>query len=315
VKSESPSAGSPSWSRRAFLGAATLAALALPRWSFAENPAVGERVIPSSGERIPVVGLGTWITFNVGDDADGQSRSTAVLRAFLEGGGRLVDSSPMYGSSQVVLGKALAALPRDLRTRLFAADKIWTSWGLRGRSQAEASREAWGVERFALLQVHNLLNWESHLETLRALKAEGAIRYLGITTSEGRRHDEFETVMRKEALDFVQLTYNALDREAEAKLLPLARERGMAVVVNRPFRQGELIVRTAGRPLPAWADEIGCRSWAQILLKFALSHPAVTCVIPATSNPAHVRENLEAGIGAPLDEAARARIARVVEAL
>jgi diketogulonate reductase-like aldo/keto reductase len=287
----------------------------MPRWSSAAPPAVGERAIPSSGERIPAVGLGTWITFNVGDDVEGQARSTAVLRAFLEGGGRLVDCSPMYGSSQLVLGKALAALPAELRSRLFAADKVWTSWGLRGRSQAEASRVAWGIERFALLQVHNLLAWESHLGTLRALKAEGKIRYLGITTSEGRRHEEFEQLMRKEALDFVQLTYNALDREAEERLLPLARDRGMAVIVNRPFRQGELILRTAGRPLPPWAGEIGCRSWAQILLKFALSHPAVTCAIPATSNPVHVRENLEAGAGVPLDEVMRTRIVRAVEAL
>jgi len=261
--------------------------------------------IPSSGEALPVVGLGTWITFNVGRDPQGRQQCTEVMRAFFEAGGRVVDSSPMYGSAQSVIGEGLRKL--GMPRALFSADKVWTS--SRGAEQVEASRQLWGVPRFDLLQVHNLLAWEEQLPLLLEMKKAGRLRYVGITTSEGRRHREFEQVMRRHPLDFVQLTYNPVDREAEQRLLPLARERGMAVLANRPFQEGALLRQLERHRLPAWAAEIGCSTWAQLVLKHIVSHPAVTCAIPATSNVAHVRENLAAARGPMPDEAMRRRIA------
>jgi diketogulonate reductase-like aldo/keto reductase len=264
--------------RRALAALAALGAAASLPWSAhgqapAERPLA--RPIPSSGEPMPIVGLGTWITFNVGNDRVLREQSTAVMGAFFESGGRLIDSSPMYGSAQDVVGDGLARLghPRTL----FAADKVWIGAGTRGPEQIDASRQRWRVPRFDLLQVHNLLAWQEHLPTLMAMKAEGRLRYIGITTSEGRRHREFEQIMREHPLDFVQFSYNVLDREAEA------RQR-----------------------LPGWAAEIGCSTWAQVLLKFILAHPAVTCAIPATSSVEHVRENLAAARD-PLPDAAMLR--------
>jgi diketogulonate reductase-like aldo/keto reductase len=258
-----------------------------------------------------VVGLGSWITFNVGDDPQARGDCAEVMRAFFAEGGRLIDSSPMYGSSQPVIGHGLARLGQP--PGLFAADKVWTSGD--GPGQIEQSRRLWGVPRFDLLQVHNLLAWETHLDTLFAMKAEGRLRYVGITTSEGRRHGEIEQVMRSRPIDFVQITYNILDREVEDRILPLAQDRGIAVIVNRPFRQGELIDDVDGEPLPGWAGEIGCASWAQILLKFVVSHPAVTCAIPATTSVDHVRENLGVARGPMPDAAMRRRMVADVEAL
>jgi diketogulonate reductase-like aldo/keto reductase len=271
------------------------------------------RPVPSSGEALPLVGLGSWITFNVGNDRALREQCTAVMRAFFDAGGRMIDSSPMYGSSQEVIGEGLARIgpPR----RLFAADKVWIGSGARGPAQIEASRQLWRIPRFDLLQVHNLLAWEEHLPALMAMKREGRLRYVGITTSEGRRHREFEQIMRVYPLDFVQFSYNVLDREAEQRLLPLARERRIAVIVNRPFRRGDLTRALARHPLPPWAAEIGCTSWAQILLKFIVAHPAVTCAIPATSNVDHVRENLAAARGPMPDESMRKRIVDHVERL
>jgi diketogulonate reductase-like aldo/keto reductase len=277
------------------------------------QPGVPVRVIPSSKQAIPIVGLGSWITFNVGRDAQLREECTRVVQAFLEGGGRVIDSSPMYGSSQEVIGQALRSLAAA--GQVFAADKVWTGDGAQGATQAEASRQLWGVPRFALLQVHNLLNWQAHLPMLLRMKAEGRVGHVGITTSEGRRHAEMEQLIRTQPLDFIQLTYNPLDREAEQRLLPLAAERGMAVIVNRPFRQGELTRRLQREPLPAWAAEAGAQSWAQLVLKFILAHPAVTCAIPATTQVAHVRENLAAARGPLPDEAMRRRIATHLQAL
>ena len=271
------------------------------------------RPIPSTGERIPVVGLGTWITFNVGEDAELRQECTAVMRAFFREGGRMIDSSPMYGSSQAVVGHGLARLGRP--AGLFSADKVWTSSGRDGPEQIEESRRHWGVPRFDLLQVHNLLGWEEHLATLFAMKAEGRLRYVGITTSEGRRHDEVERIMASRPIDFVQVTYNAVDREVEARILPLARDRGIAVIANRPFRQGALIRRVERQPLPDWAGEIGAANWAQVLLKFIVSHPDVTCAIPATSQVAHVVENMGAASGVLPDTAMRRRMSAHVAAL
>lgn len=271
------------------------------------------KAIPSSGERLTVVGLGTWITFNVGNDAGLRAECAEVMRAFFAAGGQVIDSSPMYGSSQSVVGHGLRLLGRP--SGLFAADKVWISPAERGPSQMEESRGAWNVPRFDLLQVHNLLAWEGHLETLVEMKRAGRVRYVGITTSEGRRHEELERVMRTQPIDFAQVTYNVLDREVEQRILPLARERGIAVLANRPFRQGDLIREVERHPLPAWASEAGASSWPQLLLKFIVSHPAVTCAIPATSQVAHVRENMGAATGILPDESLRRRIAAYVEAL
>lgn len=269
--------------------------------------------IPSTGEALPVVGLGSWITFNVGTDPAGRDASYQVVRAFFDEGGRLIDSSPMYGSSQPVIGEALSRL-RHPQT-LFSAEKVWVGDGARGAAQMEASRSFWGVPRFDLMQVHNLLAWEQHLPRLLELKAARRLRYVGITTSEGRRHAEIERVMRQHPIDFVQLSYNLLDREAEERLLPLAAERGIAVLANRPFREGALLQKLSRHPLPGWAAEIGCRHWAQVALKFAVSHPAVTCAIPATSRVDHLRQNMAAARGPMPDASLRRRMAADVTAL
>ncbi|MBQ5961499.1 aldo/keto reductase [Massilia sp. ZL223] len=270
------------------------------------------RPIPASGEQLPLVGLGSWITFNVGRDPQGRAESGAVMRAFFAGGGRMIDSSPMYGSAQEVIGEALQAIKP---ARLFAADKVWIGAAADGPAQIETSRRRWGVPRFDLLQVHNLLAWEAHLPALLAMKRAGRLRYVGITTSEGRRHAEIEKIMASQPIDFVQVSYNVLDREVERRILPLARERRIGVIVNRPFRQGDLTRALAGKPLPGWAADLGCTSWAQALLKFILAHPAVSCAIPATTSVAHVRENLLAGAGRLPDEALRRRIVQDVERL
>ena len=297
------------------LAAGALGALLRPYAGFARAPASAplSRAIPSSGEQLPVVGLGTWITFNVGDDPVLRDESAAVMKAFFAAGGRVIDSSPMYGSSQQVVGYGLAKLGR--RADVFSADKVWIGSGEDGPAQIEESRSHWGVRRFDLLQVHNLLAWEDHLPRLLDLKAAGRVRYVGITTSEGRRHDEIERIMSTHPIDFVQVSYNVLDREVEQRILPLARDRGIAVLVNRPFRQGALTRQLERNPLPAFAGEIGAVSWAQLLLKFILCHPAVTCAIPATTRPEHAAENLASAVGELPDEALRARIVEHVERL
>lgn len=262
------------------------------------------RPVPGSDDTLPVIGLGTWITFNVGQDPAGLQRSVDVMRAFFAGGGRVIDSSPMYGSAQDVVGAGLAQLAREgVPAPVYAADKVWTAPGSRGPGQIATSQDRWGISRFDLLQVHNLLAWEAHLDTLFEMKAQGQLRHVGITTSHGRRHDDIEAIMQRHPIDFVQLTYNPVDRQVEQRLLPLAAERGIGIIVNRPFQQGHLLRRLAGRPLPGWASELGCDTWAQAVLKFIVAHPAVTCVIPATTRVAHVQENLRAGHG-PLPEAA-----------
>lgn len=279
----------------------------------AADTTVSTRAIPSSGVQVPAVGLGTWITFNVGGDETLLRECTAVMRAFFEAGGRLIDSSPMYGSSQATIGYGLAQLGRH--DAVFAADKVWTSDSDDGPAQLERSARHWGVPRFAIAQVHNLVAWEEHLPMLLEKRRNGEVGHVGITTSHGRRHDEFERVMATQPLDCVQLTYNPVDREAERRLLPLAQERGMAVIVNRPFRRGALTRRLEGEPLPGWAAEIGATTWAQAILKFILSHPAVTLPIPATTRPEHAAENVAAATGPLPDAALRERIAADIRAL
>ncbi len=291
------------------LGSALLPGSVLAQGSPTPQPLT--RTVPASGEALPLVGLGSWITFNVGNDPPARAECAAVMRQFFAAGGRLIDSSPMYGSSQGVIGEGLERL--GAAARVFAADKVWTASN--GAAQVEASRRLWRVPRFDLLQVHNLLAWEKQLPLLQELKAAGRVRYVGITTSEGRRHREMEQIMRTQRIDFAQFTYNLVDRDAQQRLLPLARERGIAVLVNRPFREGALLRDLRRHALPAWAGEIGCASWAQVALKFIVSHPAVTCAIPATSRVDHVRENMAAAAGPLPDEALRRRMAADVEKL
>jgi len=310
--------------RRLLQGALSATAVALasaglraPGASTAANAAPAAapltRPIPSSGEHLPLVGLGSWITFNVGNDTELKDECAAVMAAFFSSGGRMIDCSPMYGSSQPTIGYGLKKLgyPKPL----FSAEKVWISNASRGRAQMERSRAYWGVPRFDLMQVHNLVSWERHLDTLAAMKAAGDLRYVGVTTSHGRRHDDLERIMARRPIDFVQVTYNVADREVEQRILPLARERGIAVIINRPFRQGDLVRALSRHTLPSWAAETGAKTWAQFLLKFIIAHPAVTCAIPATTRVDHVRENLAAASGALPDEALRRKMAAYVNGL
>jgi diketogulonate reductase-like aldo/keto reductase len=262
---------------------------------------------------LPVIGMGSWLTFDVRDDRVLRDRRLEVLQAFFDGGGAVVDSSPMYGSSEEVIGYCLSRMAD--KSALFSATKVWTLFQSRGIRQMEASRRLWGADRFDLMQIHNMLDWEAHLETLVDWKAQGRVRYIGITTSDGRRHNAMAKVMAEQPIDFVQFTYNILDREAERRLLPLAAERGLAVIANRPFRRGALFDYFDRRPLPDWAREFDCANWAQFFLKFIVSHPAVTCAIPATTRVDHMRENMGAALGRLPDPETRERMIRYVEAL
>jgi len=305
----------PGWTRRTVLGG--LGALGLAA-GLGGGPAGAARApltraIPASGERIPVIGMGSWITFDVGHNPLERVARIAVLQRFFDDGGGLIDSSPMYGSSEEVIGYCLKNVADT--GGLFAATKVWTVSQALGVRQMEASRTRWGVPRFDLMQIHNLLDWEAHIDTLVEWKTAGRIRHIGITTSHGRRHDAFERLMAELPLDFVQFTYNILDREAERRLLPMAAERGLAVVINRPFRRGALFDYFADKPLPAWAAEFDCRNWAQFFLKFIVSHSAVTCAIPATSRVDHMAENMGAAHGRLPDANLRARMTRYIETL
>ena len=282
-----------------------------PGYAHAETRTFITKVIPSSKERIPIIGLGTSRTFNVGNDPLAIDNVAEVMRHFFNAGGKLIDSSPMYGSSQAAIGYGLKKLAKT--KAVFSADKVWTWEHDTGPGQMEQSRRYWQVDKFDLMEVHNLVSWEEHLKTLYSMKQQGKLRYVGITTSHGRRHEELEQVMKTQPLDFVQFSYNILDREVEARLLPLAAKRGIAVIVNRPFQRGELIDALKDKPLPDWAKTIDCKSWPQFLLKFVVSHPAVTCAIPATSQVDHVKENMAVCFSPLPEEAMRARMIAYVE--
>lgn len=302
--------------RRAFLamtGAAAVAARLGPGLALARPAPLIKKTIPVTGERIPAIGMGSWITFNVGQSKRLRDSRAKVLQAFFDSGGGMIDSSPMYGSSEAVIGYGLKRIAND--QALFSATKVWTVTKARGIRQMERSEALWDERPFDLLQIHNLLDWETHLATLKAWKAEGRVRYIGVTTSHGRRHDELAAVMKSQPLDFVQFTYNILDREAEKRLLPLAADTGLAVIINRPFRRGALFDRFERHRLPDWAGEIDCANWAQFFLKFIISHPAVTCAIPATSRVDHMLENMGALAGRLPDAAMRARMIAHVEQL
>ncbi len=272
------------------------------------------RVIPSTGQRLPVIGMGSHITFNVGNDPQVRNQRVEVLKTFFERGGRLVDSSPMYGSAESVLGYCINKLG-STSSPLFSATKVWTSSRQDGKQQIADSQRLWGVDKLNLNQVHNLVNWREHLDTLLQMKADGRLQYVGITTSHGRRHRDVENIMNSLPLDFVQLTYHIDNRDAEHRLLPLALEKGVAVIANRPFRRGGLFDRYQGYPLPAWTKDFDCHNWAQFFLKFIVSHPAITCAIPATSRVDHMLENMGACYGRLPDPEMRQRMLSYVQSL
>jgi aryl-alcohol dehydrogenase-like predicted oxidoreductase len=253
------------------------------------------RVIPASGATLPVIGCGTWIGFDVGSNPGEWPQRAEVLATLFAAGGRFVDTSPMYGSAEQVVGDLLQAA--GSRQQAFLATKVWTSGKRAGIEQMERSMALLRTDRIDLMQVHNLVDWRTHVETLRQWKDGGRISYMGATHYTDSAHPELEQVLRSTPLDFVQFNYSIASRNAEKRLLPLAAERGVAVLVNLPFGGGEVLKSLRGRPLPAWAAEIGCASWNQLLLKFVLSQPAVTCAIPGTSSPEHMRDNAAAGTG------------------
>ena len=288
------------------------AAAALPARAGAA-PQMLSRPIPASGETIPVVGLGTWRVFDVGGAQAERAPLRDVLKSLVELGGRVVDSSPMYGAAESVVGDLAGELA--ITDKLFLATKVWTSGRDAGVAQMEQSIKRLRARQLDLIQIHNLLDWRTHLKTLREWKAAGRIRYLGVTHYTSSAYDELERVLRAEALDFVQVNYSLGEREAERRILPLARDRGVAVLANRPFAEGGLFQRVRAQAVPPWAAEFDCESWAQFFLKWILAEPAVTCVIPGTSRPQHLVDNLKAAVGRLPDAAMRDRMVAHIAAV
>ena len=296
------------WLRLALgMGAFTLTGVAVA------SPSMRKRPIPRTGELLPVVGLGTWQTFDVGGGESERAPLRDVLRELVRGGGKVVDSSPMYGRSESVVGDLAAKL--RVREQLFLATKVWTNGREAGIRQMEQSFRRLREQRIDLMQVHNLVDWQTHLVTLRRWKEQGKVRYIGMTHYTESAHDELAAVHEAEELDFVQVNYSIAERGAERRLLPLAAEQGVAVIVNRPFAHAQLFRKVRGRPLPPWAAEIGCATWAQFFLKFVIGHPAVTCTIPGTSKVRHLIDNMQAGFGPLPDATMRRRMVRAVAEL
>jgi len=292
------------------LSASVLPGMFLPRQVMAAGRI--SKPIPKTGEQLPVIGMGTSRTFDYGHDQEMQQQLLQVMQSFFDLGGGMIDSSPMYGDAQHVIGKLLPKVTGS--KKLFAATKVWIEGKEEGIEQMEASRKLWGIQRFDLMQIHNLVDWETHLDTLKQMKAEKAIRYIGITTSHGRFHYELKRILQQHDFDFLQLTYNVGNHDAEP-LLDIARERGIAVIVNRPFQRGDLFHQVKGQPLPAWTKDFGCDSWGQYFLKYAVSHPAVTCAIPATTKVKHMKDNMGAGNGRLPSAKERERMRKYFEAL
>lgn len=265
-----------------------------------------QKTIPASGEKIPAIGMGTWQTFDVGNSASKRENLEEILKLFVELGGKVIDSSPMYGSSEEVVGALASKL--DLLPELFMATKVWTTGEEKGRQQMKESMDLLKVSKLDLMQVHNLLDYKVHLKTLQNWKEEGRIRYIGITHYTTSSYPDLMRVMKEYPVDFVQFNYSIQTREAEDSILPFAADQGVAVIINRPYEGGSLFSRTKGKELPSWADEIGCQSWGQFFLKYIISHPAVTCAIPATDNPRHLKDNMGALYGALPDEATRKKM-------
>ena len=303
-------------SRRQFMQGVGLlsAGIALmPKTLFGESRQPNTHAIPSSGERIPVIGMGTSRTFDVGGDPTVLAQLGQVLQVFFDNGGAVIDSSPMYGTSERVVGDLLKTIPG--KNKIFAATKVWTYGKQSGFDQMQESMRLMGVQVMDLMQIHNLRDWKIHLPTLRQWKEEGKIRYIGITTSHGRFHTELMQIMRTEELDFVQFTYNIGNRTVEDSLLPLAADRGMATMINRPYQRGALFRKVKGGALPEWTAEFDCKSWGQFFLKYVVSHPAVTCVIPATSKVRHMQDNMAANFGKLPSPAMRKRMLQYFESL
>lgn len=302
--------------RRAFLRTLVAAGGA---WALGIRPAAAQasgihtRPIPSSDTAVPVIGLGTSRTFDVSDDERERAPLKKVLGRFYELGGRLVDSSPMYGNAEAVVGELADQL--GITNELFLATKVWTSGEQAGVKQMRASLRKLRRGSVNLMQVHNLVDTEIHLETLREWRQQGRVRYVGVTHYRSDAFPELAEVMRNHELDFVQLNYSLSEPEAEQTMLPLAQEQGVAVIVNRPFARGELFRATRSRPLPPWAAEFDCESWAQFFLKWVVAHPAVTCAIPATSDPGHLEDNMGAGFGRLPDAAQRQRMLQFMRSL
>ena len=303
--------------RRTFIAGSASALLAsfAPQVAHTQPAGMLTRPVPSSGENVPVIGMGTWITFNVGNSEALRQSRLEILRTFFELGGGVVDSSPMYGTAQDVLGWCLQRLPANSSRNLVSATKIWTPAGGNGPEQMADARTLWGLPKIDIMQVHNLVDWQDHLKAIREARERGLVRYTGVTTSHGSRHDRLADIMQTEPLDLIQLTYNVLDRKPESRLLPMAADKGIGVIVNRPFQRGSLIDRLESEPLPGWAADYGIANWPQFLLKFIISHPAVTCAIPATSQVGHMRENMAAMHGPMPDAATRRKMLDYVEAL
>jgi len=288
------------------------AGLIFPGDAFASSEQI-HKAIPKTDEKLPVIGMGTSRTFDANGNIELLARLQQVTQTFFDMGGGLIDSSPMYGSAQKVIGQLL----RDVKAenRLFAATKVWIDGKKEGIDQMEQSRRQWGIRRFDLMQIHNLIDWETHLETLKQMKSDGAIRYIGITTSHGRNHQQLENILRHHDIDFVQLSYNIGNRSVESSLLPISQEKGVAVIVNRPYQRGDLFHKVKEKSLPAWAKEFDCYSWGQYFLKFVVSHPAVTCAIPATTSVKHMRDNMTAGTGRMPTAKQRLQMVRYFESL
>lgn len=300
-------------SRRQLLRLGLGAAAVIATGNASPADAMVLRSIPKSSESLPVIGLGTWQTFDAGSDMRARAPLRKVLSEFARLGGRVVDSSPMYGSSETVTGDLAAKL--QLHKRLFFATKVWTRGREAGIRQMEESFRRLRTQRMDLMQVHNLVDWRVHLATLRDWKEQGRVRYVGVTHYTSSAYQELAHVLATETLDFVQFNYSVAERDAERRLLPLAAERNLAVLINRPFAEGALFKRVAGKALPAWAKEIGCTTWAQFFLKFIVAHTAVTCAIPATSKVEHMLDNMQGGMGVLPDSATRERMAKHVAEL
>lgn len=316
IESERPAPVSNPGRRRLLAGSAALAAVHAASALGLDTPerlAIERRAIPSTGEPIPVIGLGTSRVFDVGDSPADRQGPRGVLALLAEVGDAMVDTSPMYGPAETVVGDLAAGL--GVRERLFLATKVWTRGRDEGIQQMNQSFRRLRTERMDLMQVHNLVDWRTQLATLRAWKAQGRIRYIGITHYDEGAHADVADVLEREPLDFLQINYSVGEPEAAERLLPMAADKGVAVIVNRPFGGGSLFRQVRAQPLPPWAAEIGASSWAQLFLKFVLSHPAVTCAIPGTGNPEHMRDNLGAGRGRMPDQALRQRMQAMVGTL
>lgn len=275
------------------------------------NEDILKRPIPSTGEKLPAVGVGTWQTFDVGGPQQARDPLKEVLKILIGRGGRVVDSSPMYGRSEEVVGDLSAEL--NFNDQLFIATKVWTNGKEAGIRQMEESFRRLRRKKIELMQIHNLTDWQTHLKTLRTWKEEAKIKYLGLTHYSDSAHEKLASIMSEERVDFIQINYNLLERNAEKKLLPFAREKNVAVIINQPFESGSLFRRAQGKQLPPWAKEFDCNSWAQFFLKYILSHPAVTCVIPGTGKPHHMLDNIGAAFGKLPSDKHRAEMVRVVK--